>query len=337
MSELRHDPFTRGWVIVAPQRSNRPHQVSLPAAPPPPPPRHVPACPFCPGRELDTPPELWRAAGAGGQWQVRVVGNRFPALAGTGRPRRRVEGHGFLAMDGLGHHEVVIESPRHDWDPATAEAAEVRRVLEAYRARYRALQDERPGVILPFRNHGAAAGTSLPHPHSQIVKTPVVPLRLRQLLDVARAYYDDRGACLYVEVAEQELADGSRVVLATPELVAFQPFASASPHETWIMPRVHQASFGEVADQTLDALAGTLRAVLAGLSGLLGDPDYNYVVHSVPVGEERTEYFLWHVQILPRLQVPAGFELGSGMAINPSLPEATAAALRDAIAKPDQR
>lgn len=334
MSELRHDPFTRGWVIIAPERTSRPHQIRQPA--PPPPPRQAPACPFCPGHEQDTPPELWRANGADGQWQVRVVGNRFPALAGAGRPRRWVLGHGFLAMDGLGHHEVVIESPRHDWDPATAQAAEVRRVLEAYRVRYHALQDEPPGVILPFRNHGPEAGTSLPHPHSQLIKTPVVPLRLRQLLEVARAYYDDRGACLYVDVANQELADGSRIVLTTPELVAFQPFASATPHETWIMPRLHQASFGDAADQTLDALAGVLRAVLAGLSGLLGDLDYNYVVHSAPVGEERTEYFLWHVQILPRLSIPAGFELGSGMAINPSLPEATAAALREEIGKLDQ-
>ncbi|HZD72031.1 MAG TPA: galactose-1-phosphate uridylyltransferase [Actinomycetes bacterium] len=331
MSELRHDPFTRGWVIVAPERAARPHQLARPASPPAS--RHAAACPFCPGREQDTPPELWRATGPDGQWQVRVVGNRFPALAGTGRPQRRLLDHAFLAMDGLGHHEVVIESRHHDWDPATAQTAEVRRVLEAYRARYRALQDERPGVILPFRNHGSGAGTSLPHPHSQVVKTPVVPLRLRQLLDVARAYYDDRGGCLYVDVTEQELADGSRVVLATPELVALQPFASAAAHETWIMPRFHQASFGDAADQTLDALAGALRAVLAGLSELLGDPDYNYVVHSAPVGEERTEYFLWHVQLLPRLSVPAGFELGSGMAINPSLPETTAAALRDAIAK----
>ena len=330
MSELRHDPFTRGWVIVAPERTSRPHQVRRSA---PPPPRHAPACPFCPGREQDTPPELWRTASPDGQWQVRVVGNQFPALAGAGRPRRRPEGHGFLAMEGRGHHEVVIESRHHDWDPATAEVSEVRRVLEAYRVRYRALQDERPGVILPFRNHGPGAGTSLPHPHSQIVKTPVVPLRLRQLLDVARAYYDDRGGCLYVDVANQELADGSRVVLASPELVAFQPFASAAAHETWIMPRFHQASFGDASDQMLDALAGALRAVLGGLSELLGDPDYNYVVHSAPVGEERTEYFLWHVQVLPRLSVPAGFELGSGMAINPSLPESTAAALGDAIGK----
>ncbi len=331
MSELRHDPFTRGWVIVAPERTSRPHQVGRPA--PPPPSDHAAACPFCAGREHETPPELWRAAGPDGQWQVRVVGNRFPALAGAGRPRRRELGNGFLAMEGLGHHEVVIESPRHDWDPATGKAAEVRGVLEAYRVRYRALQDQRPGVILPFRNHGPGAGTSLPHPHSQIVKTPVVPLRLRQLLEVARAYYDDRGGCLYVDVAAQELADGSRVVLATPELVVFQPFASAGPHETWIMPRLHQASFGDAADQTLDGLAGALRMVLGGLSRLLGDFDYNYVVHSAPVGEERTEYFLWHLQILPRLSVPAGFELGSGMAINPSLPEATAAALREEIGK----
>jgi UDPglucose--hexose-1-phosphate uridylyltransferase len=226
-----------------------------------------------------------------------------------------------------------VESPRRDWDIATGTVAEVRTVLEGYRVRALALRDERPGVILPFRNHGAAAGTSPAHPHSQIVKTPAVPLRLRQVLDVARAYYDDLGSCLYVDVAERELADGRRVVLATLGLLAFQPFAATTPHETWIVPCVHQASFGDAADPTLDELAAALRSLLARLRRLLGDVDYNYVVHSAPVGEEATEYFAWHAQIVPRLTTPAGFELGSGIAVNPSLPEDTAAALRRAVAE----
>jgi len=168
---------------------------------------------------------------------VRVVPNKFAMLEGGGRPHRHRVAGGFLAMEGRGHHEVVVESPHHDWDIATGTVTEVRTILEAYRARSLALRDERSGVILPFRNHGVAAGTSLAHPHSQIVKTPTMPLRPRQVLDVARAYYDDFGSCLYVDVAKRELADGRRMVLATPALLAFQPFAAAAARDLDHTPR----------------------------------------------------------------------------------------------------
>jgi UDPglucose--hexose-1-phosphate uridylyltransferase len=323
MTEFRQDPTSRNWVIVAPERSLRPHDGSA---------ANPRRCPFCPGHESLTPPELWRSPAASGGWRVRVVPNKFPLLSPTDRPERRRQ-QGTLAIGGYGHHEVVIESPGHDWDMATAEVNAVREVLRAYRSRYRALRIERDiAVIVTFRNYGPGSGTSLEHPHSQIVAAPVVPPLVRQRFAVARQHFDDFGTCLYVEMLERELADGRRVVVKGDSVVAFQPFAAAAAFETWVMPRVHQASFGDADDHLLDELAGVLRAVLGGLRDALADPPYNLVVHSAPPGEEGSGYFMWHLQIVPRVSTPAGFELGTGVPVNPSQPEETAALLREAAA-----
>jgi UDPglucose--hexose-1-phosphate uridylyltransferase len=201
-----------------------------------------------------------------------VVPNKFPALTPEAG-REREQRDGFLAMPGRGHHEVIIESPRHDWDLATATHPEVRAVLAAYRARYRALRAAGDSaLIVVFRNHGPGSGTSLEHPHSQVLAAPVVPLQVRRRLDVARQHFDDLGTCLYAEVIDGELGDGRRVLTAGERVVAFQPFAAAVPFETWILPRSHQPSFGQAGDGLLDELAGVLRSVLQGLRVALEDP-----------------------------------------------------------------
>ena len=325
MTELRQDPTTRNWVIMAPERNLRPHDGSVASAS-----RTAGSCPFCPGNESTTPPELWRLPTGDSGWKVRVVPNMFPVLTPTDPPERRGP-PGFLAMGGHGHHEVVIESPLHAWDIATGDVAEVHDVVHAFRSRYRALS--RAGdiaVIVIFRNHGPGSGTSLAHPHSQIVAAPVVPPFVRQRFNVARQHFDDFGTCLYVEIVERELAQGHRVVLKHGSIVAFQPFAATAAFETWVMPRFHQASFGDADDELLDELAAVLRTVLAGLRRALDDPPYNLVVHSAPPGEEGSGYFSWHLQIVPRVSTPAGFELGTGVPVNPSRPEETATLLKEA-------
>jgi UDPglucose--hexose-1-phosphate uridylyltransferase len=253
MSELRQDPSTRDWVVIAPERGLRPHLVAQPPA------RAAgePGCPFCAGHEAETPPEVWRVPPERtAPWQVRVVPNRFPMLAPDGTPRREVSADGFVRMPGTGRHEVIVESPDHSADLARADNPSVAAVLEAYRARYRALRAEGAGVILIFRNHGARAGTSIAHPHSQIVSAPVVPIQVRHRFDVAMQHYDDLGTCLYVDLLEREIHDGRRIVLETPEFVAFQPFAAVAPFETWIMPRVSQPAFGDVCDSALEGSGG---------------------------------------------------------------------------------
>ena len=328
MNELRQDPTTGNWVIVAPDRGARPHRVPAydethPSGP----------CPFCPGNEALTPPELWRLAGADGGWLIRVVPNKFAALTPhTARPKPNAEG--FASMPAHGHHEVIIESPRHEADLATATVSQVRAVLTACRLRYQTLTSAAGiALIVIFRNHGSASGTSLDHPHSQILATPILPPQVRQRLDFARQYYDSAESCLHTDVLERELLDDRRIVSAGQDLVAFQPYASAAPFETWIMPSRPQASFGHASDPVLDELAGMTRAVLGGLREVLDDPPYNMVIHSAPIGDEDSAYFSWHMQIVPRLGIAAGFELGTGIAINPSLPEHTAAVLRTAVAR----
>jgi len=333
MSELRRDPFTRAWVAIAPERDERPQHTGAAPTPTPRAAAPDPHCPFCPGHERDTPGELWcQPAPTGDGWAVRVVPNLYPVLEGRERPAGRYTSGLHTWCDGVGSHEVVIESPAHDWDLADGDDAAVANVLRAYRARHLALRTRRPGVVLPFRNHGPAAGTSLPHPHSQIVATPIVPLRLRQLFDVARGYYDDHGSCLYTDETAAELADGQRVVAATEHIAALAPYAARAPYETWIVPRHHQASFAEASEQVLAEAATLLHRLLAALRDVLGDVPYNYALISAPNGEESTAYFAWHLQLTPRLAAMAGFEIGSGIAVNPVPPEHAAACLRHALA-----
>lgn len=326
--ELRQDPFTRDWVVISPGRALRPHQVPEPIAESARLPAIDPDYPFCPGNEDRTPQELWRLHGADENWAIRVVPNRYPILAtGSGPVRRRANGP-FVTADGLGAHEIVIETPRHDLDLPDLDDAAVTAVFEAYRARSRVLRATRPGLVLPFRNHGAASGTSLRHPHSQIVELPVVPLRFRQRFDIARAYYDDHGSSLNTDVTAAELDEGTRVIAVSDHIVALAPFASTAPYEMRVVPRDHQASFADVSDETLAETGRMLRRLLVALRGLLGDIPYNYVIISAPSEEKHAASFSWHLDVLPRLVVAAGFEMGTGTAVNPVPPEHAAAQLR---------
>lgn len=331
MSVIRQDPTTREWVILAPERGRRPRDVGAERgaktrrA-------HDPSCPFCPGNEAMTPAESMRIpAPAGDGWAVRVVANRFAALGDGQALERREQGLLFREMDGIGHHEVIIETPRHDRTIAHMTDAEVEAILRAYRARHRALKaDPRVRYLIIFKNHGERAGTSLEHPHSQVVATPVAPLALRQKYEVAVRHWDDTGRCLYCDLLDAELEAKTRVVLESPAFVIFHPWASRAAYETWIVPRRHQPSFAQVSDADLGDLARVLRVTLGLVDAALGDPDFNLILHSAPVADEAQPYYLWHIQILPRLATIAGFELGSGIYISTMLPEDSAARLRAA-------
>jgi UDPglucose--hexose-1-phosphate uridylyltransferase len=325
--ELRQDPMTKDWVIIAPVRAKRSHSREITPHTQAATPDHH--CPFCLGNEALTPPEVYRDADPEGSWLVRVVPNKFAALSPSAGATRK-EGF-FRTAPGIGYHEVIIETPNHAGDISEMSREHVARILLAYRERQRKLsEDSRVRFVVVFRNHGERAGTSLVHPHSQLVATAVVPALIRRKHEMAERYFDDTGRCVYCDVRDAEIADGSRLIEDTDPFAVFAPFASRSPFEMWILPHEMRASFALATDGELDSLACILRRCLRRLRACCGDVDYNYVIHSCPRKDEDEEYYLWHVQIVPRLSEPAGFEIGSGMYINTVAPEIAAQQLRSA-------
>jgi UDPglucose--hexose-1-phosphate uridylyltransferase len=328
VSTLRQDPTTRQWAILAPRRGERPHERLGQARPPLP--ARDPACPFCPGNEEQTPPEILRVPAGGADWRVRVVPNLYGALEGDGPPRRTGSPM-FREMPGIGSHEVVIESPRHDDRLDEMSLERVAEVVAVWRSRYQELI-ARPEIraVVVFKNFGPLAGTSLAHPHSQIVATPVYLPRLLRRLDVATRYFDDNGVCVYDDLVAAEREARVRIVDECGSFVSLEPFAAGSPFETWILPTFHQGSFGDLADEEVDDLACILIRTLTVIRRACGDPDYNLVVYSAPTNGHTDEVFHWHIKILPKLTTPAGFEIGSAMSINTVPPEEAAEALRAA-------
>jgi len=337
MSELRLDLATGEWVIIATNRARRPHDFRIRGDADGETPRAT--CPFCPGHETLTPSELYREPETG-TWSIRVVPNKFPALspeANDASPPYTDPAGMFLRRAGKGHHEVIIESPEHGARLHTMSHGAIAAVLRAYRARYQALRrtPNEARLIIIFKNCGEQAGTSLSHPHSQLVATPVVPLWIQTKHAVARRHWDVNRRCLYCDLLEAELAQKERVLLETDRFGVFQPFASRLPFETWIMPKRHCPSFGDLQDEELSELARVLRTVFRLLDRALGPFPYNYVIHSAPAGEEDRRFYLWHLEILPRLTTIAGFEMGSRIFINTATPEATAAFIRELVAVAD--
>lgn len=334
MSTLRQDPTTRQWVVLAPRRGARPHNPVV--DPRPELPSFDGTCPFCPGNEDQTPPEIFRVPEEP-DWRVRVVPNMYAALSGNGSASR-TGSRLFREMPGAGSHEVVIESTRHDARLDEMTVDEVTEVLGVWRRRYRELM-ARPDVraVVVFKNFGRLAGTSLAHAHSQIVATPVFLPRMLRRLDVANRYYDENGTCLYDDLAEDERVAGERLVLQRGRFLVFEPWAAQTPFETWLLPEVHRASFGDLEDDDISDLATALIDTLGAIRSACGDPDFNLVVYSAPQNGHTDEVFLWHIKIIPRVSTQAGFELGSAMSINTVAPEDSAESLREALVAVDKR
>jgi UDPglucose--hexose-1-phosphate uridylyltransferase len=329
MAEMRFNPITRDWVIIAPGRSNKPNDFRAAAKDGAPRPAHVAPCPFCTGNE--EPNEICRAAGPDGGWLARVIPNKFPALTHHDDLRRETRGT-FRSMSAAGAHEVVVEHPRHDLSLAEMGAEHLALLLRIYRDRYLALR-RHPAVeaITIFKNYGQRAGASLGHPHSQIVAAPVISSNVRMRLDEASRAYDEAGECLYCRVLADEVDVGERVFESNADFAAFIPYAALSPFHTWIFPRRHASSFDSITDGEIAALAQILHRVLRRISVAAGDPDFNFSVRSAPISACESPYYHWFFAIVPRVNYLAGFELGSGIYINSLSPEDAAGRLRAAV------
>ncbi|HAJ60935.1 MAG TPA: galactose-1-phosphate uridylyltransferase [Cyanobacteria bacterium UBA8543] len=323
--QIRLNKVTREWVIYAPSRGKRPQdfqkiskaQQSLVS--------REPKCPFCPGNEhmsdaivLELPNRQQSF------WQTRVVPNKFPALTPDEHTHRSSEGI-YLKMPRYGQHEVIVETPEHNQDIATMSKEEMEIVIETYHKRYIDLMLVHENMMaIIFRNHGDRAGASLKHPHSQIIVTGMVPRHVRWQEEEAQHYFDNWGRCLYCDILEFEMQHRRRVVQENESFLAFVPFAAEVPFETWIMPKDHQADFGSITDREKADFAAILKNVLTNLYEKLNDPDYNYVINTAARYKAEEPQVHWYCQIQPRLTTPAGFELGAGISINPSLPEVDA-------------
>lgn len=328
MSEMRQDMISKEWVIVAPERARRPNQNHQGAEARPSLPRHRPDCPFCAGNEGRTP-EAHFAFPAQGAWQVRVVPNKFGALNHEQECCHVWTGK-FLRVGGYGSADVVVESPRHDLSPALMRPDQVAQVLEAWRLRYLSLMDDPHNALITiFRNHGARAGTSLEHPHSQIIVTPVVPPGVRNQIDQAVRSFDTYGSCLFCAMLEEERGERLRLVLETGHFTVFCPFASRSAYEVRVFPRRHVCNFGAITAAEIEDLGAVLRTVLGKVHRLLDNPDYNLIVRSHPLESRANRHYHWYIVIIPKLATPAGFEIGTGIYINATAPEDAAARLRD--------
>jgi UDPglucose--hexose-1-phosphate uridylyltransferase len=329
MPELRQNFFTKEWVIIATERAKRPEELATHR-----PHQTVPAfvenCPFCPGNESKTPPEVMRyPANTNEPWAVRVIPNKFAALSSESQPTRSLE-HLRRRVEGFGFHEVIIDSPDHSSAMALLPDAQVARILEVFKDRYNFLRsDNRIHHVTIFKNHGTDAGASMQHPHSQLIATPVIPSQVRHRLQEALRHYDDAGECMFCQMVASEIQDQTRMVIKSEHFAAMEVFASATPFATHIFPLRHMATFGEITAAEISDLASVLRTLLAKIYVGLENPDLNYTIRSGPSDYVGARHFHWYVSVIPRLTRVAGFELGSGMFINTVLPEAAAEFLRN--------
>jgi UDPglucose--hexose-1-phosphate uridylyltransferase len=330
LPELRKDPITGRWVIIATDRAKRPDDFIREPVPPP----SSRVCPFDYGNEHKTPPEVLAYRTSGGRdqegWRVRVVPNKFPVLGIEGDLNRQGEGM-YDKMSGIGANEVIIETPDHAATLGDLSDRQIEEVMWAYKERIIDLKkDRRFRYILLFRNHGEGAGASLEHPHSQLIALPVVPKRVQEEVDGARQYYSFKERCIFCDIILEERRAGTRLVTETELFAVIEPYAARFPFETWILPKRHSSHFEDTDAGTLAELGRMLRNTIRKIDKVLERPAYNFMLHTAPLQEAPLAYYHWHMEIIPRLTKVAGFEWGSGFYINPTPPEESARFLREA-------
>ncbi len=328
MPELRKDPIIGRWVIISTDRGKRPSSFGNIAK------QEEPRmCPFCPGNEQSTPPEVLAYRENGSQpnkpgWFLRVISNKFPALRIEGALNREPKGL-YDRMNGIGAHEVVIETPNHAKDLADLSVEEVKNVIWAFRERSLDLQkDRRFKYILIFKNHGEAAGASLEHTHSQLIATPIVPKRVTEEIAGAAKYYEFKERCIFCDIIRQELTEKERIVSDYGDFITFEPFASRFPFETWLLPKQHLSHWTDMTPESYIYLAEALKDTLNRIRIALNNPPFNFIIHTAPIGSEFNDVYHWHIEIIPKLTKVAGFEWGSGFYINPTRPEDAAAFMK---------
>ena len=322
MSELRRDPVVGRWVIVNTDHPNKPEDFEYE--------QYIQkggVCPFCYGNESMTPPEInsFRDPNTTPNtpgWYIRVVPNKFPALQIEGDLDRR--GVGMYDMsNGIGAHEVLIETPYHNKDIPDLLNQEVENIISMSCTRAKDLiKDKRFKYIMLFRNYGQAAGASLEHPHTQIIALPMVPKNAMEEIRGAQHYFEYRERCIFCDIIRQEIQEKERIILENKYFVSFCPFVSRFPFEIWIIPKRHSGYFCHMPQEEIPALATILKDTITKIKKVFVNLSYNFIIHSSPVnGEGDVEYYHWHIEFMPKLMRVAGFEWGTGFYIDPTPPE----------------
>jgi UDPglucose--hexose-1-phosphate uridylyltransferase len=329
MAELRRDPIVGRWVIVDTDHPNNPADFELED--------HSwrgGECPFCYGNEHQTPPEITAIRDPRTQpntsgWKVRVVPNKFPALQIEGDIDRRGLGIYDLS-NGVGAHEVIIETPYHHKDLAELLNEEIENVLTMCCQRALDLvRDSRFKYIMIFKNYGPSAGASLEHPHTQIIALPMVPKNVLEEIHGAGEYFNYRERCVFCDMLRQEQQEKERIITENEHFLSFCPYASRFPFEIWIAPKKHNSFFCHVPREEIPSLASILKETIARLKKVFPNCAYNYIVHSAPVDIEEKEGYHWHIEFMPKLTRVAGFEWGTGFYIVPTPPELAAKFLKE--------
>ena len=330
MAELRRDPIMNRWVVMDTDHPKGPKDFLQEQNTP----RRQATCQFCPGKEQFTPPEVSALrpentpADSSG-WLARSIPNKFPALSQEGEIEK--EGVGlFDVMSGIGAHEVVIETPEHDKHLADLSIEEMGFVIGQYLRRYQALaQDARYKYVLIFKNFGDSAGSTVEHPHSQIIALPMVPKTVLEEINGAQAYHQNKGRCVFCDMIQQEYTDRDRIVCENNSFLAFCPFAPRYAFETWIAPKAHAAHFADLEPNAIKDLASHLSEVLKRMQKVLSNPSYNFYIHTAPIHYAQPSCYHWHIEIIPKLTRSIGFEWGTGLHIVPTFPHDAARYLRE--------
>lgn len=325
MAQLRRDPIVGRWIIIDSDNPHKPQDYDYE--------QYIQkggVCPFCYGNEAMTPPEIDSIRALDTQantpgWQVRTVPNKFPALQIEGNLDKR--GIGIYDMsNGIGAHEVIIETPYHDKDISDLLSDEIEKILVMYCRRINDLEkDKRFKYTMLFRNYGPAAGASLEHPHTQIVALPMVPKNVMEELKGAEDYFEYRERCIFCDIIRQELDEKERIILENKYFIVFCPFVSRFPFEIWILPKQHNSHFARMPHDELVAFAAILKETISKIKKVFPRLSYNYIIHTSPInGDGGFESYHWHLEFMPKLMRVAGFEWGTGFYLVPTPPELAA-------------
>lgn len=321
MSEIRKDPVSGRWVIVASARHERPNDFNDDGLTR----DSKKKCPFCAGNEQETPPEICSFKSAEGKnWKIRVVPNKYPALAMEdligAAPREEKEL--YEKMEGIGVHEVIIETPDHFRNMNDMDENDIADIFGCFAARIKEIKkDKRIKYVMIFKNLGRNAGASLSHPHSQLIAMPMIPIRVANELKGAADYFSKKSSCVFCDMIKEEINFKKRIVQENDSFISIMPYASRFSFETWILPKKHLSHLENADENDFKNLSEVLKSTLKKINHSLGQTAYNILIHTMPVQENSSPLYHWHIEIMPKLSYLAGFEWGTGFYINTVSPE----------------